>query len=107
MSKELGALRSIIRQTYKAIGCSDDIIEGEDWGGLPSRVACLKAAVDLGNHQELDILHDRPHKEVGRGRAAKVHRVPTADEIVTSQPMTAPTRLEIEWRNIQKVNENE
>ena len=107
LREQLGALRSIIRQTYKAIGCSDDIIEGEDWGGLPSRVACLKAAVDLGNHQELDILHDRPHKEVGRGRAAKVHRVPTADEIATSQPMTAPTRLEIEWRNIQKVNENE
>ena len=88
LKEQLGALRSIIRQTYKAIGCSDDIIEGEDWGGLPSRVACLKAAVDLGNHQELDILHDRPHKEVGRTRAAKVHRVPTADQIVTAQPMT-------------------
>ena len=154
LKEQLGALKSIIRQTYKAIGCSDDIIEGEDWGGLPSRVACLKAAVDLsiqrgkeaeknleiyrridqlesivesvlddrdiedsyyvlktdyGAYQEehYAIKHDRPHKEVGRARAAKVHRVPTADEIVTSQPMTAPTRLEIEWRNIQKVNENE
>ena len=47
LKEQLGALKSIIRQTYKAIGCSDDIIEGEDWGGLPSRVACLKAAVDL------------------------------------------------------------
>ena len=74
LKEQLGALKSIIRQTYKAIGCSDDIIEGEDWGGLPSRVACLKAAVDLGNHQELDILHDRPHKEVGRARAARVVR---------------------------------
>jgi hypothetical protein len=106
LKEQLGALKSIIRQTYKAIGCSDDIIVGEDWGGLPSRVACLKAAVNLGNHQELDILHDRPHKEVGRARAAKVHRVPTADEMVTAQQMTAPTRLEIEWRNIQKANED-
>ena len=154
LREQLGALRSIIRQTYKAIGCSDDIIEGEDWGGLPSRVACLKAAVDLsiqrgkeaeknleiyrridqlesivesvlddgdiedsyyvlktdyGAYQEehYAIKHDRPHKEVGRGRAAKIHRVPTADEMVAAQQMTAPTRLEIEWRNIQKVNENE
>jgi len=34
----------------------------------------------------------------------EVHRVPTADEMVAAQPMTAPTRLEIEWRNIQKEN---
>ena len=154
LKEQLGALKSIIRQTYKAIGCSDDIIEGEDWGGLPSRVACLKSAVDLsiqrgkkaeknleiyrridqlesivesvlddgdiedsyyvlktdyGAYQEEHhgIKHDRPHKEVGRGRPAKVHRVPTADEIVTAQQMTAPTRLEIEWRNIQKVGEDE
>jgi hypothetical protein len=33
---------------------------------------------------------------------AKTHRVPTADEMVTAQPMTAPTRMEVEWRNIQK-----
>ena len=27
-----------------------------------------------------EILHDRPHKEVGRARAAKVHRVPSAKD---------------------------
>ena len=78
LKEQLGALKSIIRQTYKAIGCSDDIIEGEDWGGLPSRVACLKAAVDLGNHQELDILHDRPHKEAGRGSHNMVYAATAA-----------------------------
>ena len=116
LKEQLGALKSIIRQTYKAIGCSDDIIEGEDWGGLPSRVTCLKAAVDIGIHHKTElarkndwleqwldtyigndpvvlelrkqyheefhsIKHDRPHKEVGRARAAKVHRVPSADEM--------------------------
>ena len=141
LKEQLGALKSIIRQTYKAIGYSDDIVEGEDWGGLPSRVACLKAAVDIGIHHKTElerkndwieqwldtyigddpvvlelrkqyheefhsIKHDRPHKEIGRARAAKVHRVPTADEMVTAQQMTAPTRLEIEWRNIQKANED-
>jgi len=135
LKEQLGALKSIIRQTYKAIGCSDDIIEGEDWGGLPSRVACLKAAVDLSiqrgkeaeknleiyrridqlesivesvlddrdiedsyyvlktdydayQEEHYAIKHDRPHKEVGRGRAARVHRVLTAEQIVTAQPMT-------------------
>ena len=143
LKEQLGALKSIIRQTYKAIGCSDDIIEGEDWGGLPSRVACLKAAVDLsvqrgkeaeknleiyrridqlesivesvlddrdiedsyyvlktdyGAYQEehYAIKHDRPHKEVGRGRAARVYRVPTADEMVAAQQMTAPTKTKWE-----------
>ena len=51
------------------------------------------------------VKEDRPHKDPGKARAAKVHRVPTADEMVAAQPMTAPTRLEIEWRNIQKANE--
>ena len=107
---------------------------------MPSRIACLKAAVDIGIHHKTElerkndwleqwldtyigndpvvlalrkqyheefhsIKHDRPHKEVGRARAAKVHRVPSADEMVAAQQMTAPTRLEIEWRNIQKVSE--
>jgi len=43
-----------------------------------------------------EILHDRVHKEVGRARAAKVHRVPSADEMVTAQQMTAPTNLKWE-----------
>ena len=140
LEEELGALKSIIRQTYKAIGCSDDIIEGENWGGLPSRAHCLKAAVDLSiqcgeeSEQNLDIYqridqlesliesvledrdiddiyyvlkadyasyqeehyaikHDRLHKEVGRARAAKVHRIATADEMVTTQQMTEPTKI--------------
>jgi len=71
--------------------------------------ACDCGLFDKQNEEMTDdeetILHDRPHKEVGRGRAARVHRVPTADEMVTAQQMTAPTRLEIEWRNIQKVEE--
>ena len=33
LKEQLGALKSIIRQTYKAIGCSDDIIEGEFTNG--------------------------------------------------------------------------
>ena len=40
------------------------------------------------------ILEDRPHKEIGNARAAKVHRVPTTDELVTAQPMTRASKIE-------------
>ena len=36
---------------------------------------------DYESWKKEEILHDRPHKEVGRARAAKVHRVPSADEM--------------------------
>lgn len=54
----------------------------------------LSTINDAMKQDNEEILHDRPHKEVGEYRAAKVHRVPTADEIVSEQQMTAPTKIE-------------
>jgi len=65
----------------------------------------LKQDYNAYQKEFFEVKEDRPHKDTGKARAAKVHRVPTADEMVAAQPMTAPTRLEIEWRNIQKANE--
>jgi len=70
LREQLGALKSVIRQTYKAIGCSDDIIEGEDWGGLPSRVACLKAALAIMPATDSITITDRFQK----GRGMRCHK---------------------------------
>jgi len=65
----------------------------------------LKQDYNAYQKEFFEVKEDRLHKDVGKARAAKVHRVPIADEMVAAQPMTTPTRLEIEWRNIQKANE--
>jgi len=65
----------------------------------------LKQDYNAYQKEFFEVKEDRPHKDTEKARAAKVHRVPTADEMVSAQPMTAPTRLEIEWRNIQKADE--
>lgn len=42
---ELRGLRSIVREVYRAIGC--EVPPDDTWGELPSRVACMRAALDL------------------------------------------------------------
>jgi hypothetical protein len=42
---ELRGLRSIVREVYHAIGC--EVPPDDTWGELPSRVACMRAALDL------------------------------------------------------------
>lgn len=56
LKEEKAALESIIRMTYLSIGCNSDVIETEDWGSLPSRVARLKseAEVAIYNSKLLD-----------------------------------------------------
>lgn len=95
-----------IEQLQKQLDFLEDVIEE----ALATRHGddCyfqLKHDYEAYQQEFFEVKEDRPHKDPGRARAAKVHRVPTADEMVTAQPMTAPTRLEIEWRNIQKANE--
>lgn len=43
---ELLGLRSIVREVYRAIDCA--VPPDHTWGELPSRVACMRAALDLG-----------------------------------------------------------
>lgn len=43
---ELLGLRSIVREVYRAIDCA--VPPDDTWGELPSRVACMRAALDLG-----------------------------------------------------------
>jgi len=42
---ELRGLRSIVREVYRAIDCA--VPPDDTWGELPSRVACMRAALDL------------------------------------------------------------
>ena len=42
---ELRSLRSIVREVYRAIDCA--VPPDDTWGELPSRVACMRAALDL------------------------------------------------------------
>ena len=42
---ELRGLRSIVREVYRAIDCA--VPPDDTWGELPSRVACMRAAMDL------------------------------------------------------------
>ncbi len=42
---ELRGLRSIVREVYRAIGC--EVPPDDTWGELPSRVACMRAALDV------------------------------------------------------------
>ncbi len=42
---ELRGLRSIIREVYHAIGC--EVPPDDTWGELPSRAACMRAALDV------------------------------------------------------------
>jgi hypothetical protein len=42
---ELRGLRSIVREVYRAMDCA--VPPDDTWGELPSRVACMRAALDL------------------------------------------------------------
>ena len=94
-----------IKQLQKQLDFLENIIEDALTTYGDDCYYQLKQDYNAYQKEFFEVKEDRPHKDTGKARAAKVHRVPTADEMVAAQPMTAPTRLEIEWRNIQKTNE--